>query len=312
MSFRTVKAFRLKELSAFTSKLKDGASASETPIQLLNPFLPHKNPLTGRWAPPKYSLRQQADLVKSAKASSLTHLLPFRPKSATALNADSLPVAPSKPVPTEWWQADIVWKDSKPPVENKEEKKGSLEEDELPKKVAPRIQAKQMEGLAALKMYAGRKRMFKGHKWERVQARRQKRTQILMRDMNKRIIRYKEVRTILPDFTSVETHRMLPSGTTVASLIRSSHQEVLRLLSYRSRTYSSYNICIRARVPILRPLLLACLSVIYPTAKNSINMVVQDKEDHVDSSATSATVALRLTGLELSESSTSSIYAARG
>jgi len=34
-------------------------------------------------------------------------------------------------------------------------------------------------------------------------------------------------------------------------------------------------------------------------------MVVQDKENHVDSSATSVTVALRLTGLELSESSTS-------
>jgi len=207
MSFRTVKAFRLKELSAFTSKLKDGASASETPIQLLNPFLPHKNPLTGRWAPPKYSLRHQADLVKSAKASNLIHLLPFRPKSATPLNAGSQLVTQPKPVPTEWWQADVVWKDSKPPVENKEEKKDSLEEDELPKKVTPRIKVKQMEGLAALRMYAGRKRMFKGHKWERVQTRRQKRTQILMRDMNKRITRYKEVRTVLPDFRPVETHR---------------------------------------------------------------------------------------------------------
>ena len=193
MSLRTVKAFRLKELSAFTSKLKDGASASETPIQLLNPFLPHKNPLTGRWAPPKYSLRQQADLVKSAKASNLTHLLPFRPKFP--LNPDGLPVTPLKPVSTEWWQADVVWKDSKPPVENKEEKKDSLEGDQLPKKVRPRIKVKRMEGLGALKMYAGRKRMFKGHKWERVQAQRKKRTNILMRDMNKRITRYKEVCT---------------------------------------------------------------------------------------------------------------------
>jgi len=185
MSFRTVKAFRLRELSAFASKLKDGASASEAPIQLPNPFLPHKNPLTGRWAPPRYSLRQQADLVKSAKASNLMYLLPFGPKSPI-VSPDARPVSP------EWWQADVSWKDSKPPVEEKEEKKdSSLEEVKAPK-VVPRIRVKRMEGLTALKLYAGRKRMFKGHKWERVQARRKKRTQILMRDMNKRIARYKE------------------------------------------------------------------------------------------------------------------------
>jgi len=176
MSVRTVKAFRLKELSAFASKLKDGASTSKTPVRLPNPFLPHKNPLTGRWAPPKYSLRQQADLVKSAKTSNLIHLLPSGPKST---------VIPSRPMPTEWWQAHVVWKSPKPPVE----KVSSPEE--VPKAI-PRIEVKRMEGLAALKMYAGRKRMFKGHKWERVQAKRTKRTQVLMRDMNKRIARYKE------------------------------------------------------------------------------------------------------------------------
>lgn len=201
MSVRTVKAFRLKELSTFIGKLKDGASASEIPIQLPNPFLPHKNPLTGRWAPPKYSLRQQADLLKSAKASNLTHLLPFGPKSAIIpLNAEGLPVIPPRPASAEWWQANVVWRDSKPSIEKKEEKKDpSFEEDELPKKVAPRIEVKQMEGLSALKMYAGRKRMFKGHKWERVQAQRNKRTHILMRDMDKRITRYKEVCTVLVD-----------------------------------------------------------------------------------------------------------------
>ena len=198
MSSRTVKAFRLKELSAFANRLKDGTSASETPIQLLNPFLAHKNPLTGRWAPPKYSFRQQADLAKSARASDLTHLLPPRPKSAIVPpNANGLRGIPPNPASTEWWQAAVVWKDSKPPVEKNEEKKEpSLEVDTFPKKVIPRIKVKQMEGLAALKMYAGRKRMFKGHKWERVQDRREKRTQVLMRDMSKRIARYKEVCTV--------------------------------------------------------------------------------------------------------------------
>ena len=234
MSFRTVKAFRLKELSTFASKLKDGASASETPIQLPNPFLPHKNPLTGRWAPPKYSLRQQADLVKSAKASDLIHLLPFGPKAS---------IIPQKPMFTEWWQADVVWKDSKPPAEKKEEKKDPfLEVDGVPK-VAPRIEVKRMEGLAALKMYAGRKRMFKGHKWERVQSQRTKKTQILMRDMDKRIARYKEVWIVFIHPTPVEgvTERF-SSGTTVASPIHSGHQGVPKLPNYPSRTYSPYNI----------------------------------------------------------------------
>ena len=234
MSFRTVKAFRLKELSAFASKLKDGASASETQIQLLNPFLPHKNTLTGRWAPPKYSLRQQADLFKSAKASNLIHLLPFGPKSPIIpLNADDLP----KPASAEWWQADVLWKDSKPPVEKEGTKDPSLEEEAAPR--APRIEVKQMEGLAALKMYAGRKRMFKGHKWERVQAQRTKRTDILMRDMKKRIARYKEVSPVLIDTTPAErlTERV-SSGTTVANPIHSDHQGVPKFPSYRSRIYS--------------------------------------------------------------------------
>ncbi|KAF9787900.1 hypothetical protein BJ322DRAFT_1209017 [Thelephora terrestris] len=186
MSFRTVKAFRLKELAPSANKLKNIKPTSKRQVQLTNPFIPHKNPQTGRWAPPKYSLRQQADLVKSAKASNLTHLLPLGPKSPFDAGAPK-----PRPVSTEWWQAAVVWKDSKPPVEKAEDKKVPSLEDEAPK-VAPRIQVKQMAGLAALKMYAGRKRMFKGHKWERDQPKRQKRTKILMRDMSKRIDRYKE------------------------------------------------------------------------------------------------------------------------
>ena len=59
---------------------------------------------------------------------------------------------------------------------------------------------------------------------------------------------------------------------------------------------------------ILRLPRLACLSVIIFTTKRDKH----DRKNHVDSSATSATIALRLTGLELSESSTSSMYALRG
>lgn len=43
-----------------------------------NPFLPFKNPQTGNWHPPHYSLRRQAELFKLAKAH---HVLPLMPRS---------------------------------------------------------------------------------------------------------------------------------------------------------------------------------------------------------------------------------------
>lgn len=44
------------------------------------------------------------------------------------------------------------------------------------------------------RLYAGKKRMFKGHKWERTRERRVGRTKVLLRDMDKRIERFKGVR----------------------------------------------------------------------------------------------------------------------
>jgi len=46
-----------------------------------NPFSPHKNTKTGRWHPPVYSLRRQAELVKLAKEHGVDDLLPATPKS---------------------------------------------------------------------------------------------------------------------------------------------------------------------------------------------------------------------------------------
>src|SRR5260221_162242 len=48
-----------------------GAAAAAVSIVLNNPFVPHKNPKSGRWAPAKYSLRRQADLIKHARKSGL-------------------------------------------------------------------------------------------------------------------------------------------------------------------------------------------------------------------------------------------------
>ena len=46
------------------------------------------------------------------------------------------------------------------------------------------------------RLYAGKKRMFKGHKWERMRERRVGRTKMLLRDMDERIQRFKGVRQI--------------------------------------------------------------------------------------------------------------------
>ncbi|KAH9829273.1 54S ribosomal protein L25, mitochondrial-like [Teratosphaeria destructans] len=45
-----------------------------------NPFLPFKNPSTGIWHGPHYSLRRQADLFKLAQAHGVLSLMPTSPK----------------------------------------------------------------------------------------------------------------------------------------------------------------------------------------------------------------------------------------
>jgi hypothetical protein len=47
------------------------------------------------------------------------------------------------------------------------------------------------------RLYAGKKRMFKGHKWERTRERRVGRTKMLLRDMDERIQRFKGVRVLV-------------------------------------------------------------------------------------------------------------------
>ena len=45
-----------------------------------NPFLPFKNPRTGNWHPPVYSLRRQGELFKLAQAHNVLPLMPPSPK----------------------------------------------------------------------------------------------------------------------------------------------------------------------------------------------------------------------------------------
>ncbi|KAI3613204.1 60s ribosomal protein l25 [Moniliophthora roreri] len=132
------------------------------------PF-PHRNPKTGRWAPPKYSLRRQAELIKKAKETNSLHLLPPGPKLhkpqvlaevLRAKDGEGSKELPEKLKPLSF-EADWVGKFT------------PKEKPEVP-------------------LYAQKKRMFKGHKWERTKERREAHRSMLLRDMDKRVRRWKD------------------------------------------------------------------------------------------------------------------------
>ena len=172
----------MRELAPFLHK---DAKLSNARPNVRNPFLPHKNAETGHWHPAKYSLRRQADLVKSARASGTLHLLPPGPKlslskvatasqaaAASVSTSDGINAAMERPgMEAEgktWWGMPVEWK-------------GEYKE-------------KEVKGAdVGNRLYAGKKRMFKGHKWERTQQERQREQKMLMKDMKARIERFKTV-----------------------------------------------------------------------------------------------------------------------
>ncbi|KAF2405423.1 hypothetical protein EJ06DRAFT_502624 [Trichodelitschia bisporula] len=52
-----------------------------------NPFLPWRNPVTGKWRPPMVSLRRQAELCKLARGHGVEELLPFSKKQSFVRDA---------------------------------------------------------------------------------------------------------------------------------------------------------------------------------------------------------------------------------
>ena len=215
-SLRAVKRFRLRELvshpNVMPSTMTVASALSERPAapeqkQTLsrsggvpNPFLPHRNPQSGRWAPPKYSLRRQADLIKHARASEMLHLLPPGPKLSLAqLAAAATASAASHPA------ADRASEEVRVSglTNRRRPARNSSRDDESDDDVAwtgsvewvGNLRERSVAGAdVGNRLYAGKKRMFKGHKWERTRERRITRTKILLRDMDKRVQRFKQVR----------------------------------------------------------------------------------------------------------------------
>ncbi|KAG1823514.1 uncharacterized protein BJ212DRAFT_1476391 [Suillus subaureus] len=192
-ALQAIKRFRIRELratalpspalvkSAPKTKLYPSSASSsrnKVPVASIeNPFIPKLNPKTGRWAPPKYSLRHQALLVKKARESGTLALLPPGPKISVveiaAATGQAIVPGPSASEKSQVQNAASLWTR---PIEWTGEVK----------------EKKVLGAEIGNRLYAGKKRMFKGHKWQRIAEKREKRRALLMRSMPKRIKEFKQ------------------------------------------------------------------------------------------------------------------------
>jgi large subunit ribosomal protein L25 len=183
MALQAIKHFRQREIVA---ALRNATSSPQVHtkevVTAYNPFLPRLNTESGRWAPAKYSLRRQAELVKKAKESGTLHLLPPGPK----LSVKELQVAKSaaKAGPSievesvrvlnkgETWKQEVQWE-------------GEVKERNVP------------GADVGNRLYAGKWRMFKGHKWQRVMEKTLEKREKAMKVMGRRIKSFKTVCSFL-------------------------------------------------------------------------------------------------------------------
>lgn len=168
-------------------------------LRLPNPFVPRLNPKSGKWRPAAISLRRQADLVKLAKASNALHLLPPGPKTPRPTE-QTLRAATETNAKFEGRPTGTVTKG------NKEEEDSSWM---IPASWEGKVEYKEVAGAElGTRLYAGKKRMFKGHRWERVKEARDSKKKILLRDMARRVRNYKAVRFLFsPGWHSLTLHR---------------------------------------------------------------------------------------------------------
>ncbi|KAF9010088.1 hypothetical protein BDQ17DRAFT_1397542 [Cyathus striatus] len=216
-----IKNFRIHEINGLRSHLlrfgplppASGVVPLNAELSLPNPFLPMKDIRKGSWIPPKYSLRRQAELVKQAKEAGLLHLLPPGPKNPMSQLKEELTKAGVKF--TEHNESLKKEEDSESILSTELSSINGANEGEL---FTAKLESIEQEEVAdvednfwkspiawhgefkeksvagaelGIRLYAGKTRMFKGHKWERVKESREKRQAVLLRDMDARIERYK-------------------------------------------------------------------------------------------------------------------------
>ncbi|KZV80347.1 hypothetical protein EXIGLDRAFT_845643 [Exidia glandulosa HHB12029] len=168
--------------------------------RLQNPFLNQRHPVTGKWQEPRYSRRRQAELVKAARLSGTLHLLPPGPKLRPSEIADfkaaldkrlleeakaagtAIPLPrgkgrrrkPRYKLPddgVQWFHRKVVW--------------------------TGRLWDKPAKGHdVGARLYARKRFMFKGHRWEKVIKLRKKFISLRLRSQKRRIDKWHATRII--------------------------------------------------------------------------------------------------------------------
>ncbi|TDL25217.1 hypothetical protein BD410DRAFT_785087 [Rickenella mellea] len=192
-ALQLIKRFRSRELL----KALPGAweSTPRPQVALQNPFLPWFNPKSKRWHPPVYSRRRQAELVKKARETGLVGLLPLGPKMGVGERAAWMgSMRESTRTLVEETSAKSQLHGREEAVQSRSAKAILHNPAIIDTHASVNIswqgtfKEKQVAGAdIGARLYAGKKRMFKGHKWERERLKRRKQTSARMRDMPKRI-----------------------------------------------------------------------------------------------------------------------------
>lgn len=200
---KAIKKLRLDQITRsrrhpFRQQIRPGVSRTpvsvpkafpDEQLELPNPFVAQKMS-NGKWRAPVYSLRKQAELVRVAKANGLLHLLPPGPKNP-------LPRLPGK---DRDYQAALATKEAEESKVTRDLRQRLPDEGQnWLQPIIWRGMVKSRTPKPGITLYTGRKRMFKGHKWERLQEHRKKKQAVLMRDMKKRVYNFKMVSNFFSD-----------------------------------------------------------------------------------------------------------------
>lgn len=159
-------------------------SSATTSVSAPNPFLGHKNPQSGCYAPPRISLRRQADLAKVYPSSYLPSGPKNKPTTAQSTGAETIQYQEDR--------LNITWLGT-PSLRSSSRAarfaKSKSSEDE------PHSTEERSESLKT-GPYVGRQhqpKLFKGHKHDRQRVERREETKTRMEGMEGRIADWRKV-----------------------------------------------------------------------------------------------------------------------
>ncbi|EJD51383.1 hypothetical protein AURDEDRAFT_111898 [Auricularia subglabra TFB-10046 SS5] len=205
-ALKLVTRFRQRELGrAPVRQILEATDAvkSNAHPRVPNPFLFQRDPKSGRWLEPRYSRRRQAELVKAARASGTLHLLPPGPKLHRS------EIAEFRRKQEDQRLAALQEAESSKKTKKKAKSKKAakiLESTEAQPNDAPherpvhwtgRVWDRRAKGYdRGARLYARKKFMFKGHRWEKVVVLRNKFIKLRLKSQARRIRRWHATRIV--------------------------------------------------------------------------------------------------------------------